>query len=78
MSDTAPITDLELAAMESRARLVGSANCWTGTGGSVAADSFRLIAEVRRLRAQRGVTSELLATLAQDYGSSTSQVKESP
>ena len=52
MSDRPPITDLELVAMENRARLVGSANCWTGTGGSVAADSFRLIAEVRRLRAE--------------------------
>lgn len=52
MSDTTPITDLELAAMESRARLVGSANCWTGTGGSVAADAFRLLGEVRRLRAE--------------------------
>lgn len=53
MTDAPRITDLELAAMESRARLVGSANCWTGTGGSVAADAFRLIAEVRLLRSER-------------------------
>ena len=64
VSDRPPITDDELAAMESRARLVGSANCWTGTGGSVAADSFRLIAEVRRLRTERAET--------------TSAAKESP
>lgn len=47
-----PLTELELQAMEARARLVGCANCWTGTTGSVAADNYWLIREVRRLRAE--------------------------
>ena len=55
MSDAAHITDDELAAMESRVRFLFS---------GAACDTMRLIAEVRRLRAERA--------------GNTSQVKESP
>ena len=43
-----PITPADLAAMEQRARRLGAANCWTGSGGSVAADVVRLIDAYRR------------------------------
>jgi hypothetical protein len=43
-----PVTAADLADMERRARRLGAANCWTGTGGSVAADSLRLIDAYRR------------------------------
>jgi hypothetical protein len=34
--------------MEQRARKLGPANCWTGSGGSVAADMIRLLDAYRR------------------------------
>ena len=43
-----PLTPADLAAMEQRARRLGAANCWTGSGGSVAADNLRLIDAYRR------------------------------
>jgi len=43
-----PVTAADLAAMEMRARKLGPANCWTGSGGSVAADMIRLIDADRR------------------------------
>jgi hypothetical protein len=43
-----PITPEDLVEMEQRARKLGPANCWTGTGGSVAADVVRLIDAYRR------------------------------
>ena len=43
-----PITPADLAAMEQRARRLGPANCWTGSGGSVAADMIRLLDAYRR------------------------------
>ena len=43
-----PITPADLAAMEQRARKLGPANCWTGSGGSVAADMIRLLDAYRR------------------------------
>ena len=43
-----PVTPADLAAMEQRARRLGPANCWTGSGGSVAADMIRLIDAYRR------------------------------
>jgi hypothetical protein len=43
-----PVTPQDLDEMERRARKLGAANCWTGSGGSVAADNLRLIDAYRR------------------------------
>jgi hypothetical protein len=43
-----PLSPEDLAAMEQRARRLGPANCWTGTGGTLAADMIRLIDAYRR------------------------------
>ena len=43
-----PVTAADLAEMERRARRLGPANCWTGSGGSVAADMIRLLDAYRR------------------------------
>jgi hypothetical protein len=43
-----PVTPQDLDEMERRARKLGAANCWTGSGGSVAADVVRLIDAYRR------------------------------
>ena len=43
-----PVTAADLAEMERRARRLGAANCWTGSGGSVAADNLRLIDAYKR------------------------------
>ena len=47
------MTDAELIEAEQLARRYGSANCWTGTSGTLAAWLLRLIKEVRRLTHER-------------------------
>ena len=44
------ITDDELDAMNRRIQAAGSANCWTGTAGSIAADARRLVNALRAPR----------------------------
>lgn len=39
------LTDDDLAQIEHRCRRAGSANCWTGTSGTLAADVLRLLRE---------------------------------
>lgn len=51
------ITDDELDAIDRRVQRAGSANCWTGTAGSIATDARRL---VRELRARRGHAGRLI------------------
>ena len=63
-----PLTASELEAMEQRARRWGSANCWTGTGGSLAADVLMLVHEVRRLAVERDRATMALASLTTDDG----------
>lgn len=41
------LTDTEIEDIDRRARLAGSANCWTGTSGKLAADARRLVRHVR-------------------------------
>lgn len=41
------ISDDDLIAFERDARLVGSANCWTGSGGKLAAIVVKLVSELR-------------------------------
>lgn len=45
------MTDDDLAHIEHRARRAGSANCWTGTSGTLAGDVMRLLRERARLLA---------------------------
>lgn len=45
------LTDDDLAQIEHRCRRAGSANCWTGTSGTLAADVLRLLRERARLLA---------------------------
>ncbi len=45
-----PVTREELDDIRKRCLPVGPRNCWTGTDGSCAADSWRLAAEVERIR----------------------------
>jgi hypothetical protein len=56
--------------MERHARRWGSANCWTGTGGSLAADVLRLVREVRAVTAERDEAKLTLASLTTDDGGS--------
>jgi hypothetical protein len=46
------LTDDDLAHIEHRMRRAGSANCWTGTSGTLAGDIMRLLEERKRLLAE--------------------------
>lgn len=47
------MTDADLIEVEQLARRYGSANCWTGTSGTLAGWILRLLVEVRRLREEQ-------------------------
>lgn len=64
------VTWQQLDEMERHARLWGSANCWTGTGGSLAAVVLRLVREVRAVTAERDEAKLTLASLTTDDGGS--------
>ena len=52
------ITDDELAAMDCRIQGTGSANCWTGTSGSMAAIARRLVNHIREGQKVEGTTAK--------------------
>jgi hypothetical protein len=56
-----PLTDEYLAEAEQRARRFSGA--YTGTSGTLAADSLRMLGEVRRLRQELAVATGILADL---------------
>lgn len=47
------ISDEDLTEIERNARLIGSANCWTGSGGKLAATIMRLVSELRGEKLER-------------------------
>ena len=44
------MTPERLKEIECEARKAGSANCWTGTSGTLASMIWELLAEIKRLR----------------------------
>lgn len=54
------LTDAEIEAYDREIQAAGSANCWTGTAGSIAAHARRL---VKTLRVEREVVHDLQRTL---------------
>ena len=56
-----PLTDEYMEEAEQRARRFSGA--YTGTSGTLAADSLRMLAEVRRLRHELSVAVGILADL---------------
>jgi len=52
------ITEDELAAMDRRIQGTGSANCWTGTSGSMAAIARRLVNHIRERQPVEGKTAK--------------------
>ena len=56
-----PLTDEYLAEAEQRARRFSGA--YTGTSGTLAADSLRMLVEVRRLRQELAVAAGILSDL---------------
>lgn len=45
------LTDAEVADIDRRIQRAGSANCWTGTNGSLAADARRLVRHIQEMNA---------------------------
>ena len=63
------VTEAELIEAEQYARRFGSANCWTGTSGTLAGHVIHLIREVRTLR-------DLVRSLTKDDSDGLQSVRQ--